>query len=211
MFPATIQAVLFDVYGTLLQGRRTADREGPMTEVARRFGLPIGRPIAPLWDAAVEQAHAQSPEPYPEIDARSIWQDVFPDLGDPDQLALAMEEAIHPVRPTPWAADLLEHAVRQGCRLGIVSNAQAYTKTLLARHFPTFWPRFEPCLCAFSHEHGIAKPDLRLFHHALRPLLADGLSPGQVLMTGDSDACDAQPAAQLGLPFLLVPNELPEA
>lgn len=199
--PTSTRAVLFDIYGTLLDGPRHPDRAVRMAEVARRFGLHHPSPLDEAWDRAVAAAHRISPEPWPEIDARELWRTLFPGLREAASLALEMEHAIHPVAPTPWAHDLLDQALDLGIPLGIVSNAQAYTRSLMRRHFPGHWPRFDPRLLAFSYEHGIAKPDPRLFQVALRPLLAAGIDRGDILLIGDSEPHDAVPARQLGLGF----------
>jgi HAD superfamily hydrolase (TIGR01549 family) len=203
MIPESIRAVLFDVYGTLVDGPRHPDRDARIAEVARRFGLAPRTAAGGRWDELVRRFHAQSPEPFPEMDAAQVWRGIFPGLSESraDAFALAVEEAIHPVCPTPWAETLLEAAAARQRPLGIVSNAQAYTKTLLDRYFPE---TFEPELCAFSYQLRIAKPDPRLFEKALRPLLRRGLQPAEILMVGDSPALDGAPAKALGLPFLRV-------
>lgn len=205
MIPAHTKAILFDVYGTLLDGPRHPDRRGRMRAVAKRFELPDLPSLDAVLDQAIATAHRQSPERWPEIDIRGIWQSIFPMLIDAETFALEMEDAVHPVEPTRWAFDLLDAAVGSGTALGIVSNAQAYTRHLLARHFPDHWPRFRPELCAFSYEHGFAKPDLRPFRHVVDPLIASGIDPGEILMVGDSHENDRKPATELGLSFLPVP------
>lgn len=198
--PSSAEAVLFDVYGTLLDGPRHPDRGERMAVVARRFGLPHHPSIDRSFDRAVRDAHRASPEQWPEIDVRAIWRDLFPRLDDPDRFALEIEEAIHPVTPTPWASAMLDRA--SALPIGIVSNAQAYTRVLLERHFPDHWPRFRPDLVALSHEHGIAKPDPRLFRQAAGPLLAAGIPPDRIIVVGDSETNDRDPARRLGLGFV---------
>lgn len=198
--------MLFDIYGTLLQGRRLTDHRRRMAEVARRFGLEHDFALDRAFDHAVVAAHRASPDPWPEIDVREIWIHLFPELDEPDRFALEIEDAIHPVSPTPWAEGLLDQTFARGLPVGIVSNAQAYTRILMQRHFPRHWPRFRPDLLAFSYEHRIAKPDLRLFEIALAPLLEEAIDPGHVVMVGDSPENDLAPARELGLAFLPVPR-----
>ncbi len=200
--PNSAEAVLFDIYGTLLDGTRRPDRGGRMADVARRFGLAHEIALDRTFDDAVAAAHHRSPEPWPEIDVREIWTEIFPAFGDADAFALEIEDAIHAVEPTPWAEDLLDQAFARGLPAGIVSNAQAYTRLLMQRHFPRHWPRFRPDLLAFSYEHRIAKPDLRLFQKALAPLLNEGIEPARIAMVGDSEEMDRAPAEALGLTFL---------
>ena len=203
--PREIRAVLFDVYGTLLHGRREPDRRPRMAEVAERHGFDPGPAIDDAFDAAIAAAHRLSPEPWPEIDVRQIWAGLFPGLADPAALAFDMEAAIHPVEVHPRGAAVLHEAIARELPLGIVSNAQAYTRTLLARHFPAAWPRFDPGLTVFSYEHGIAKPDCRLFRIAIDLLLETGIRPQEILMVGDSRENDLDPARALGLSTLAIP------
>jgi len=46
--------------------------------------------------------------------------------------------------PAPARRRLLDQALDRGLPLGIVSNAQAYTRVLLQRHFPDHWEHFPP-------------------------------------------------------------------
>lgn len=202
MIPPDTCAVLFDIYGTLLDGPRHSDRGVRMMAVAASFGLDATFAIDEALDQAVSEIHRTSPEPWPEIDIRRVWRSLFPDLDDAEAFSLAIEEAIHPVEPTSWAGDLLDQAHERNLPLGIVSNCQAYTRALMARHFSHHWSRFRPELCALSYEHGIAKPDPRLFRTALAPLLEAGLQPEEVIMVGDSETSDREPAEALGLRFL---------
>ncbi|GAA5483093.1 HAD family hydrolase [Haloferula sargassicola] len=204
--PPGIRAVLFDVYGTLLDGPRHSDRGPRMAEVARRFGLRHDFDLAAAFDEAVAASHRASDDPFPEIDVREIWSSIFPDLGDPGSLALEMEEAVHPVDRLAEGTRLLARAAGLGLHLGIVSNAQTYTRQLMARHFPECWPRFRGDLLAFSYEHRISKPDPRLFQCATAPLFDEGILPREILMIGDSLENDIVPARALGLRALHLPG-----
>lgn len=203
--PSAARAVLFDIYGTLLEGPRLPDRGTRMAEVARRFNLEHDSSLDQAFDRAVAAAHRASSDPWPEIDVREIWPEILPGLDEPDRFALEIEDAIHPVKPTSWAADLLDQTFERGLPAGIVSNAQAYTRVLMQRHFPRHWPHFRPDLLAFSYEHRIAKPDLRLFRKALAPLIAEAIDPARIVMIGDSPENDHAPARALGLLSIVVP------
>lgn len=207
MIAAGIRAVFFDVYGTLLDGTRHPDRHERMAAVAERFGVKAECRIDEAFDRAVAAAHRASGEPFPEIDVRALWRLIFPALTETDAFALEIEEAVHPVIVHEEGAEILHQAVQQGLPIGIISNAQAYTRVLLKRHFPDVWPCLRKDLMAFSYEHRIAKPDRRLFEEAIRPLIHEGLSPGEILMVGDSPTHDIQPAEALGLRTLLLPRQ----
>ena len=198
-----MKAVLFDVYETLVT--RTSpnigaeERDRLMAEVAARFGYPGMTGLHEKFREAVVRAHANSPHPHPEVDNREMWLEILPGLDDADALSLAMEEAVNPVELVPSAGATLRALHEKGMRLGIVSNAQAYTRMILSRLLGADWNLFEPALFAFSYEHLRAKPDPYLFSVAMEPLLADGISPGEILMVGDSLENDILPARALGL------------
>jgi len=203
--PAHARAAIFDVYGTLLHGPRHPDTLRRMNAVVARFDLPALPDIDLVFTTAIAAAHRRSPAPWPEVDVRELWSEIFPNLADPDAFSLGIEEAIHPVRPHPIGAALMDEAASRGLRLGIVSNAQAYTPTLLARHFPTLWPLIDPALTAFSFHHRIAKPDPRLFRIPLDALTADGIAPQEIVMIGDSPENDLTPARALGMHTIAIP------
>lgn len=203
-----MKAALFDVYGTLLRGRRVTDRETPLREVIRRFGLshPPHESVAERLDLEIRRAHELSGAPFPEVDIRDIWRRLFPGLEDADSFALAAENAIHPVEAIDSSIELAESLRADGVALGIVSNAQAYTRVLLQRHLGELWEAFDPGLLAFSYQHRIAKPDLRLFQVVLGELTHRGIRPDEVVMIGDSPTHDIAPAESLGMRTRLVPT-----
>lgn len=205
---AGIEVVLLDVYGTLLRGHRIDRPEDAMRRVAAEFGLEITTPsLDAAFTQAIAGAHSRSPEPWPEVDVREIWRGIFPELNDPETtgpVALAMEQARHVVEPVSGAAEFLDRAADAEITLGLVSNAQAYTESLLEHHFGL--ERFDSSRHAFSYVHRIAKPDPRLFERALAADDQRGLPRNQVLMIGDSLTNDIVPARSLGLRTCLLPH-----
>lgn len=196
-----MKAVLFDVYETLLTGPRLRDREGLLRSVVADFGMtfPPDRSLVECLDQEITAEHRRSDAIHPEVDIREIWQRIFSDLNNTEAFALAAEDAIHPVTAINQAEDTLLDLHRQGVRLGIISNAQSYTRTLLKRHFPRAWETFDSDLLFFSYEHRIAKPDSLLFRMAVDRLATGGIHPHQILMVGDSEKNDIKPAKALRL------------
>ncbi|MEP4076366.1 HAD family hydrolase [Haloferula sp.] len=207
-----MKAVLFDVYETLLTGSRKEDREPLLRTVTDRFGLefPASQSLSDRLDQEVQLEHRQSPEEFPEIDIRDTWRRIFPSLtdADADGFALAAEEAIHPVTAIGGARETILEFHQRGIALGIISNAQAYTKILLDRHLGDAWHCFDPELLFFSYEHRIAKPDSRLFQLAKERLAVRGIPVSEVLMVGDSIKNDIEPARSVGFRTHLVPQTL---
>lgn len=208
-----MKAVLFDVYETLLTGERLADRETLLRQVAANFGLEFDpkSSLTARLDQEIHLEHCRSPFSDPEVDIRVIWKSIFPSLDDPDAFALSAEEAIHPVKAITGAEDTLLELDHRGLQLGIISNAQAYTRILLQKHLPIAWPKFDPRLLFFSYEHRVAKPGHELFLLAKNQLTTIGILPNEVLMIGDSVKNDIEPAKAMGFQTCLAyddPNNL---
>ena len=100
----------------------------------------------------------------------------------------------------PHAEECLESLRNAGVALGIVSNAQFYTKLL----FPALFDKsleelgFAPDLGIFSYEHGWGKPGLRLYEIAVERLASRGIPPCEALYVGNDMLNDIMPAARLG-------------
>ena len=179
----SIRAVLFDVYGTLLisasgevGAARQASNQDAVGEALDRMDVsadPARPPRAEEFYDAIEASHRASRAEgieYPEVDVVEIWKgllDVWRRDGrlrgdkpiDPVGFAVEYETAANPVWPMPHAEECLESLRNAGVALGIVSNAQFYTKLL----FPALFDKsleelgFAPDLGIFSYEHGWGK------------------------------------------------------
>lgn len=191
-------------------------------EALTAAGLPelarAGRGTA-LLDAAIRRRHAESRSrgiDWPEVDIRDVWAEVLRALGrthgttadgawpDPElaaRVALEYECRTNPVWPMPGAGRLLSRLRACGTVLGIVSNAQFYTELL----FPALLGGdlrqlgFSRDCCAWSYEHGEAKPSLQLLREPLEVLSKRGFRPENILFVGNDRRNDLLPAAKLGL------------
>lgn len=114
------------------------------------------------------------------------------DLPDPD-----LHDALYDRHKTPAAWDpypdaeqVLSGLRARGVAVGVVSNIGWDLRPVLRAH------GLDPYVDAYvlSYEHGIQKPDRRIFTLACEKL---GLGPGEVLMVGDDRRADGG-AAQIG-------------
>ncbi|MGW3014239.1 HAD family hydrolase [Streptomyces sp. NPDC001219] len=210
----TIKGVLFDFSGTLLRiepaeswlraalaasGTAMAEAEIPHRAAAleRAGALPGGASpvelpaaLAGLWEIRDRDAGhhravytglaRQVPLPGPEL---------YDALYDRHKTAEAWQ-------PYPDAAGVLAELHRRGIRVGVLSNIGWDLRPVLRAH------GLERSLdaCVLSYEHGIQKPDPRLFSLACREL---GLEPSAVLMVGDDRTADGG-ATAVGCSFLPV-------
>jgi putative hydrolase of the HAD superfamily len=179
-----IQAVLFDVYGTLLKS--SAGETHP----------------DPALRALIEKAHAASPHPFPEVDIREIHAAMHPGLSNTEieRLAMEHEQAANPVCAMPGAVETLRELSSRGILLGLVSNAQFYTVPAIERCLGSSLASFgiDPGLSVFSYLERRAKPDVHLFEVARERLLERGISPDRVLYVGNDVRNDIEPAKSVG-------------
>jgi putative hydrolase of the HAD superfamily len=209
-----IRAIIFDVYGTLLQvGPPPPDAE---TRWQRLFRDLLGvRPRLSRLEFAVasSKAIAQRHEaararqvPWPEVCWPAVVASVLPELTRLSRQAQAeflfrQIQAGHTTcMPVETAAALRRLESGPGL-LGIASNAQAYTlrelQEALAVHGLDLG-LFDRDLCFWSFEHGFSKPDPHVFRILTARLEARGVRPSETLMVGDRADNDLAPAQLAG-------------
>jgi HAD superfamily hydrolase (TIGR01509 family) len=210
----TFQGVLFDFSGTLLRIESTeswlravltaSGTELAESEIVRRAGelaragaLPGGpEPAAiPAELAGLWRLRDSRPDRHRELYTALARQvplprpELYDALYDRHRTADAWA-------PYPDAEEVLAALHGRGIRLGVVSNIGWDLRPVLRAH------RLDRYLdsCVLSCEHGIQKPDPRLFRLACREL---GLAPAAVLMVGDDRTTDGG-ATALGCGYLPV-------
>ncbi|WP_319561379.1 HAD family hydrolase [Marispirochaeta sp.] len=221
-----IEAVLFDVYGTLVIsssgdiGTIMDDSRGDIFSRMVKDELSLTLPENIIIDDLVKEEILQDHKTkrdlgtaFPEVEIRFIWQRVLKKIFPAqtyrsisqmaEDMALLHELSRNRVWPMPGSRKLLEQ-LRNNFRLGIVSNAQFYTPLMMSSFFKDSYSAFEEHVCVWSYREGIAKPDPALFKKALfnlgREYLAD---PSRVLYVGNDMLNDITPASSAGMRTLL--------
>lgn len=198
MEPSLIQAVTFDVGGTLLVPHPSVG--AVYADVAARHGFPDLSPdvlevrFRTAWNRRTPFHHGRN-------DWADLVDEVFRDLvpGPPSASFFpALYEAF--ARPEAWrlyddVLPTLEALAGQGMDLGIISNWDERLRPLLGA---LRLDRYFSCL-AISCETGFAKPSPVLFQEALRQL---GRPPHSVLHVGDALYEDFAGATGAGLAAL---------
>ncbi|GCD47281.1 HAD family hydrolase [Streptomyces paromomycinus] len=210
----TIKGVLFDFSGTLLRiespeswlravlaGTGTDLAEEEVVRLAAELGrvgaLPGGSSpqhlppeLAALWEVRDRSADRH----------RELYTGLARQVPLPDE---ALYDALYERHMTPaaWApypdaAEVLSELRRRGIRTAVVSNIGWDLRPVLRAHG---LDRFVDSY-ALSYEHGIQKPDPRLFEIACEEL---ALPPTDVLMVGDDRTADGG-ATALGCTYLPV-------
>jgi FMN phosphatase YigB (HAD superfamily) len=194
----TFRAVLFDWRGTLVT---TLDEDAWAAEALRRLGR--DDEAAPLAEALRSVADLLD-APGVDTDAalhRRTYLDALTGLGLDDDLA----ESLYAVESDPALnvfADDAAAALRKICaarlRLAVVSDIHVDIRPAFAA------AGLDGVIDVFtlSVEHGIQKPDPRMFTRTLRAL---NVQSQEALMVGDRSGADG-PAVECGVATLLLPS-----
>ncbi len=208
-----VEAVLFDLYGTLwISAAAELDRRDPqapaprgLPELLERYGCALSaRELAAELAAAVQREHERlraEGADFPEVRIERIWAGLLGlEPAHARAFAVEYEALLNPVWPMPGLRGALRSLQQKGLSLGILSNAQFYTP-LLFECFLGASPRalgFREELILFSFELGLAKPSPRLFAIARQRLAALGIGPGRALLVGNDALRDLAPARRAG-------------
>jgi putative hydrolase of the HAD superfamily len=200
------QAILFDLYGTLID----IETDEGMEEIYRGIahfltyqGVHVHRAeVRDLYYGIMHRQRGASGEEYPEIDVEAIWEAFLREQGwkhIPGRIRMSTILA-HLFRGLsrkrlqlyPGVKETLD-LLRRSHRLGLVSDAQPcfalpeMRAMGLENHFE----------CAvISGHHGFRKPDARLFRRALDTL---GLAVEEVIFVGNDLYRDIFGAGRLGI------------
>ncbi|MEV6481950.1 HAD-IA family hydrolase [Streptomyces sp. NPDC051576] len=201
-----MNAVLFDFSGTLF---RIESTESWLRAVLRDTGITLSEPELAEAARALESAGAMpggaQPERLPEEFAeawaardesaalhRAAYTGVARQVPLPDP---ALYDALYDrhMAPAAWTPypdteDVLRTLRERGIGVGVVSNIGWDLRPVFREH------GLAPYVDAYvlSYEHGIQKPDSRLFAVACEAL---GVDPEDVLMVGDERRADGGAAA----------------
>ncbi|MDA8138495.1 MAG: HAD family hydrolase [Desulfobacteraceae bacterium] len=204
------QAILFDVYGTLLI---IAPEEIDATQPSKLLADMLGRygirdapaQIIAAFRNAIDQSHQKAHQQgvdHPEIDIISIWQTVL-GIKNPEvasAVALEYELIHHAVYAMPGLAALLATYRQAGVTMGIISNAQFYTPPLLEHFLGASLAQwgFDPRLIFFSWQWGQAKPASLMFQKAKAVLAQMNIAAEDTLFVGNDVDNDIVPAKAIG-------------
>ncbi len=217
-----VRCVIFDVYGTLLisaAGDVGPDSAGDDEPAFKQALLDGGITLEDLADDTqgidVFRDELISSRDQltrlgvckPEIDILQVWHNTLQALGigsiNRERLkvcAMSYECRVNPVWPMPGALAVIEYLQKQGCILGILSNAQFYTELILQTLFsqPVQSYGFTAKYCLYSYREGIGKPSSILFKKLNTMLQKEGVRPDEILYVGNDFLKDIFPAHEVG-------------
>jgi FMN phosphatase YigB (HAD superfamily) len=208
------KAILFDVYQTLLSvGPPPADAGlrwcALWTETlgsAPRLSLEL---VANATSKVIQLDHAAARAlgiSFPEVFWPSVVRRAIPELNrlpdpDLDKFLFRHAQLTHTIRLMPGVTEVLRPMSAQGTLLGLASNAQPYTireLDIALSDAGLIRSLFRPDLVFWSYLHGYSKPDPHVFRALGARLLAEGIAPEEILMVGDREDNDIDPARAQG-------------
>jgi putative hydrolase of the HAD superfamily len=209
-------AILFDLYGTLLISgaggigfkREPLEREDGLKNVLRRYGFDNLTPdrLAERLNLAITHAHAIARRQgidCPEVDIVRVWQQVLglDDMAVAEDFAVEYELIVNPVYPMPGLEALLLACKTRKIPMGIISNAQFYTVSVLEWFLGEALEKWglDRRLFFFSWREGHAKPSAYMFNRAKAALFDMGIPAASVLYVGNDMRNDILPARSVGL------------
>ena len=226
------KALLFDIYGTLLvsgsgdvgtvleQSKSEAFAKALKAAGVSRPKSDIVSRAQELFFVEIRKRHAFSQKKgidYPEVDILEVWEAVLGSLSlksDKEscvRTATTYEVHANPVCLMPGAKATIAELKSTGLQIGIVSNAQFFTETLLEYELGSALPEagFNPSLCAYSYRAGAAKPSTALFSPVVE-LLSEvyGIEPSSVVYLGNDMLNDIFTAAAVGCRTCLFAGDL---
>ncbi len=209
-----IEAVVFDIYGTLIisaAGDIDAgdDGERESDSILDEFGISPAS-FDELYHSTVKRHQAARRLhgiAYPEVEIRDVWAEVLKSLCLTPQDAAAIEEVAlryecgkNPVWSMPGAGRAIRAIHTSGKKLGIISNAQFYTPAVIEGLFGASLKAmgFDPALEVFSYREQEGKPSRRLYEVLAEGAFAMGITPDAIFYLGNDMTKDVLPARELG-------------
>lgn len=211
---------IFDLYGTLVDIHTDEDAPGLWTAIAdyyRAQGAAYGpEELRSSYLRLVREAESRAAplrrdahEAHPEIQLERVFARLFREKGASADLPQAVqagrrfrELSTEYIRLYGGAKELLTALRERGCRLWLLSNAQAiFTRWELERL------GLAGCFDGIylSSDYGVKKPDRRFFEVLLRK---ENILPEQAVMIGNDGVCDIAGARGVGLDTVYLRSNL---
>lgn len=201
------RAVVFDLFGTLVDSFSAGEYERVLWEMADVIGAPRADFTRVWLSTFVERATGVFASPEASVEGVCRALELRP---EPDLVAAAGRIRFaytgRSLVPRPGALETLAELRARGYRTGLVSDCSA--------EVPILWPDtpFAPLIdvAVLSCAVGLKKPDPRIYRLACDRL---GVDPEECLYVGDGGSRELTGAARVGMHPVLIraPDEAPDA
>lgn len=176
-----VRAVLFDVYGTLLEIRHPLHPYQRLLDMASNRGGAVDRALA---------RRALMTKPMSLQDAAK-WLGLQLTTSESIELHNALAEELASICLYPDVAPTLKSLRHDGIKIGLCSNLASPYIEPARRHLATYVDA-----CVWSCEVGYVKPAREIFEHAISSFKVPAKS---VLMVGDTPSSDVEGAIAAGM------------
>ncbi|OGO38268.1 MAG: hypothetical protein A2147_10960 [Chloroflexi bacterium RBG_16_57_8] len=203
----TYKAVVFDLYGTLVDNFSLRAHEAVLREMAAIVGAPADEFVRLWFESYEERATGviASPEANVELICRKLG--VLADESTVKEAAkVRYEFTRRGLRPWPEAVPVLSRLKTLGYKLALISDCSAET--------PASWEHTPIAalmdVSVFSCVVGLKKPDPRIFVQAAEQL---DVKPQECLYVGDGSSQELSGAAAVGMHPVMIraPGEASDA
>ncbi len=184
----SVDAVVFDVYGTLVE---ITDKRAPFRRLLR-IGEQQGRPVGALDAATLMSAPLN-------LHAAAAQLSIVLAPEQLAQLEADLHSEIASIRLFPDTAPTLQALRARGIKLGLCSNLAADYADPIMQLLPLQLDAY-----TWSFEAGAIKPDPAIYQQACAAL---GCAPERVLMVGDTPAADVDGPRAAGMQSILLDRE----
>jgi putative hydrolase of the HAD superfamily len=191
------RAVIFDLFGTLVNDFTSAARQVP-AEMAAALGVPYD-PFIPVWTQTLDMRIIGA---FDSVEANVQYVlDAIGAHARAEQITKAVEIRMSYIRealkPRPGAIETLSRLKSHPCKVGLISNCSI--------EIPLLWEEtaFASLIATpiFSSRVGLKKPDSRIYHLACERL---GAAPESCLYIADGENHELSAAAKVGLNPVLI-------
>lgn len=213
------QAVIFDLFGTLIRTHDVAAQEHfyCVKKAADTLGINMSETVAQdilqqyrSCLSVLKEHSRQLAGGHGEITIADAWEQAFAKISIPisrpqaEEFAFLYSLCATSPHPMPGMQELISRLHRQGIPLGIISNAQPFTMRIVNYFLDgtcedyTYQRLFDTEICCFSFQQKLVKPDARLFKKVTRALGSRGIEPAECLYVGNDMYRDIFPAQKAG-------------
>jgi putative hydrolase of the HAD superfamily len=201
------QAVIFDLFGTLVANFSRAEYQSTLAEMASVLNAPPDAFVR-LW---ADTFNLRSTGVFPSAEAcvRHICRELDVKVNETQVRRtgrIRYEYTLKNIKPRPGSVATIAALKLKGYKIGLVSDCTA--ETPLAWQTTPFAPLFD--VTVFSCRAGIKKPDPRIYQIATDQL---GVAPEDCLYIGDGSSRELSGASQVGMRAVLIrdPGEVADA
>lgn len=187
------KAVIFDLFGTLVDGFIYQEYQGVLEQMASILKIPFDA-FRQLWH---ETAYERNIGTISTAEAHIEY--ICQKLGvsaDDTKIRLAnkirYDFVANTIKPRQYAIEVLSYLQSQGIKVGLISNCSPETP-LIWKDTP-FAPLFD--VTVFSSSAGVAKPDPRIYQIAVEQL---AIEPENCLYIGDGSNQELTGALKAGM------------